>query len=142
MNDMTISGNALSARAGGRILLIMGVSLAVLGVIAYAVQISLRRLTAPWYMPVLATLGVVLVIMSVWERRTLWRALALIAVGLVAAGEWGMLFAFRLPPYTGPIVVGRPFPAFETSRADGTTFSQADLAGSRNNVFVFFRGRW
>jgi hypothetical protein len=142
MNDMTTSDHALSSRARGRILLILGMSLPVLGVIAYAVQISLKRLTAPWYVPVLATLGVVLVVFSLTKRRTFWRVLTLIAVGLVAAGEWGMLYAFRLPPYTGPIAVGRPFPPFETSRADGTTFSQSDLIGVQNNVLVFFRGRW
>jgi hypothetical protein len=126
----------------GRVLLLVGAGLPVLGVIAYAGQISLGRLTVPWYVPVLASLGVVLVGSSLWRRPSLWRVLALIAVAVVAAGEWGLLFAFRLPRYTGPIVAEGAFPEFETSSADGTKFSRSELVGSRNNVLVFFRGRW
>ena len=96
----------------------------------------------PWYMPALASLGVVLVLMSLLERRTVFRSFALLAVVLLAAAECAFLYAMRLPPYTGPIAVGRPFPAFETRRADGTPFTQRDLAGDQNNVLVFFRGRW
>jgi hypothetical protein len=129
-------------RGRGRLLLLLGLSLAVLGVGAFAVQMSLKRLMAPWYMPALALLGVILVVISLVERRTVWRALALFAVVLLAGAELAFLYAVRLPAYTGPIAVGRPFPAFETLRADGTSFSQRDLAGDRNNVLVFFRGRW
>jgi hypothetical protein len=129
-------------RGRGRLLLLLGLSLAVLGVGAFAVQMSLKRLMAPWYMPALALLGVILVVISLVERRTVWRALALFAVVLLAGAELAFMYAVRLPAYTGPIAVGRPFPAFETLRADGTSFSQRDLAGDRNNVLVFFRGRW
>jgi peroxiredoxin len=52
------------------------------------------------------------------------------------------LNAMRLPPYTGPIAVRRPFPAFDARLADGTPFTQDDLAGNRHAVLVFFRGRW
>jgi hypothetical protein len=93
-------------------------------------------------MPVLASLGVALVISSLVERRTIWRIVALTAVMLLAGAEWAILYAMRLPPYTGPITVGRPFPPFETSRMDGTPFAQSNLAGDQNNVVVFFRGRW
>ena len=142
MNHMISSDRTGPRSARGRVLLLAGAGLPILGIIAYAGQISLGRLTVPWYMPVLASLGVVLVVTSLWKRPTLWRVLALIAVALVAAGEWGLLFAFRLPRYTGPIVADAAFPGFETSRADGTRFSRSDLVGSRNNVLVFFRGRW
>jgi hypothetical protein len=131
-----------SQSARGRVLLLVGAGLPVLALIAYAVQIMVGRLTVPWYVPALASLGVVLVGSSLWKRPSLWRVLALIAVAVVAAGEWGLLFAFRLPRYTGPIVAERAFPGFETSRADGSVFSRSDLVGSRNNVLVFFRGRW
>jgi hypothetical protein len=129
-------------RGRGRLLLLLGLSLAVLGVGAFAVQMSLKRLMAPWYMPALALLGVILVVISLVERRTVWRALALFAVVLLAGAELAFLYAVRLPAYTGPIAVGRPFPAFATLRSDGSTFTQRDLAGDRNNVLVFFRGRW
>jgi hypothetical protein len=93
-------------------------------------------------MPALALLGVVLVVISLVEKRTVWRILGLLVVVLLTAAEIGMLSMLRLPVYSGPITVGRPFPAFESSRADGTPFAQADLAGGQNTVLVFFRGRW
>jgi len=139
---MSSSSSAALHRSRGRLFLLLGLGLAVLGVGAYVVQISLKRLMAPWYMPTIASLGVVLVVVSLLERRTVWRACALLAVVLLAGAEWAILYAVRLPPYRGPIAVGRPFPAFKTTRADGTSFTQRDLAGDRNNVLVFFRGRW
>jgi hypothetical protein len=139
---MTSSSSDTPHRLRGRLLLLLGLGLGVLGVVAYVVQFSLARLMLPWYMPTLAALGVVLVVMSLWERRTVWRVLALLAVVLLTGAELALLYAMRLPPYTGPIEVGRPFPAFEARRADGTPLTHRDLAGDRNNVLVFFRGRW
>src|SRR5262245_12342318 len=139
---MTRSPIATPDRSRGRLPLLLGLGFAVLGVVAYVVQISLERLTFPWYMPALALLGVVLVVTSLWQRRTLGRVLALVAVVLLAGAELAALYAMRLPPYVGPIAVGRPFPAFETKRADGTPFTQDDLTGDRHHVLVFFRGRW
>jgi hypothetical protein len=106
------------------------------------VQISLQRLMLPWYMPALALLGVVLVVMSLWQRRTLWRVLALLAVVLLAGAELAVLYAMRLPPYLGPIAEGRPFPAFEAKQAEGTPFTENNLTGDQHQVLVFFRGRW
>jgi len=139
---MSISSSAAPHRFHGRLLLLLGLGLAVLGVVAYVVQFSFHRLTTPWYMPTLASLGVILVVVSLFERRTVWRLCALLAVVLLTGCELAFLYALRLPPYTGPITVGRPFPAFEARRADGTPFTQGNLAGDRNNVLVFFRGRW
>jgi hypothetical protein len=139
---MTASSTAAPYRLRGRVLLFLGLGLALVGVLAYVVQLSLQQLIAPWYMPVLATLGVVFIGASMLELRTIWRAIALVVVVLLAGAEWAFMYAVRLPRYTGPVVVGQPFPAFELSRADGTPFSQRDLAGDQNNVLVFFRGRW
>jgi hypothetical protein len=139
---VTTSSISAPRQFRGRLFLLLGLGLAVLGVVAYVAQIALERLIVPWYMPVLASLGVVLVIISLVERRTIWRILALMLVVLLAGAEWAMIYALRLPSYTGPIAVGRPFPAFETTRADGTAFAQSNLAGDQNNVLVFFRGRW
>jgi FtsH-binding integral membrane protein len=139
---MTSSSSAPRHRFNGRLFSFLGLALAVLGLVAYAVQISLQRLMAPWYAPALASLGVVLVVISLVERRTVWRVTALVAVVLLAAAECSFLYAVRLPPYTGPIAVGRPFPTFETTRADGTPFTERDLAGDQNTALVVFRGRW
>jgi hypothetical protein len=61
---------------------------------------------------------------------------------LLAGAEWAMMFAMRLPSYTGPIAAGRAFPAFATMRSDGTPFTHDNLKGDQNTVLVFFRGRW
>ena len=128
-------------RFPGRLFLWIGLALWALGVLAYVVQIATKTLKAPWYLPALATLGVLFVVVSLWQARTLWRVLALLLVVLFAGASWAVLLA-TLPPYAGPVLVGQPFPAFATLRADGAPFSQRDLRGEPNNVLVFFRGRW
>jgi hypothetical protein len=139
---MTISSTAAPRRFPGRLLLALGLGLAVLGPIAYAVQISMQRLMAPWYVPCSATLGAILLIVSLWQKRTVWRILALLLVALLASAEWTFLLGTRLPAYAGPVVEGQPFPAFTTARSDGSPFTRADLEGDHNEVLVFFRGRW
>jgi hypothetical protein len=122
--------------------MLAGLGLGALGVAAFAIQLSLGRLMLPWYMPAAALLGAACVAASLRERRTAWRAVALVVVMLLASLECMALYAMRLPPYRGPIAVGRPFPAFEARRADGTPFTQGDLIGDRHHAMVFFRGRW
>ena len=126
----------------GRLLMLLGLGLAALGIAAYVGQLWLQRLAVPWYMPALALIGAALVAASLWERRTIWRALALIVVVLLGIFEVMSLYAMRLPPYKGPVAVGRPFPAFEAKLSDGSPFTQANLAGDRDTALVFFRGRW
>jgi hypothetical protein len=126
----------------GRLLLALGLVVAAAGVAGYAVQIWTARLTAPWYLPCLGTLGLLCLVGSLWQARSIWRVLALILVLLLAAAEWAMLLGARQPPYAGPVAVGQPFPAFATARADGTPFTQRDLEGEQHSVLVFYRGRW
>jgi len=139
---MTDSSAAPPLRSRGRLLLLLGLGLAVLGRVAYVVQFHLQSLMMPWYMPIMGLLGLVLVAASLIEKRTVWRVLALLAVGLLSAAELAFLNAVRLPPYAGPIAEGRPFPAFETKKSDGTPFTQRDLVSDHSSVMVFFRGRW
>jgi hypothetical protein len=122
--------------------MLAGLAMPLLGIVAYVIQFSLRRLMLPWYMPAAALLGVALVVASLRKHRTVWRVLALVVVVLLAGFELLALNAMRLPPYTGPIAEGRPFPAFEARRADGTPFTQDDLIGDQHQALVFFRGRW
>jgi hypothetical protein len=139
---MTSAPDVAPDTPNGRILLFSGHGLAYVGVVAYMLQISSQRLMVPWYMPIMALLGAALVALSLWKKRTTWRALGFVVVVLLAGTEIAFLFAMRLPPYVGPISVGRPFPAFEAKRADGGPFIQNDLIGDRHEVLVFFRGRW
>ena len=139
---MTASSPAAPRRFPGRLSLALGLGLPVLGLVGYAVQIANQRLTAPWYLPLLASLGVVFLVLALWQARTVWRVLALLLVLLLAGAGWAFLLALRLPAYTGPVAAGQPFPAFTTTRADGTPFTQRDLEGDQDNMLVFFRGRW
>jgi hypothetical protein len=122
--------------------MLLGLGLAVLGIAAYVLQLRLQRLSVPWYMPAAALLGAALIAASLWEKRTVWRILALVVVLLLGGFEVMALNSLRLPRYTGPVAVGKPFPAFEAKLADGSSFTQSSLAGDRDTVMVFFRGRW
>jgi hypothetical protein len=126
----------------GRLYLALGLLLSAAGLAAYFAQLSAHRLAAPWYLPVSATLGVIFVATSLWQARTILRILCLLLALLFAGAEWAFLLTTRQPAYSGPVTVGRPFPAFATSKADGTPFTKTDLEGQQNNVLVFFRGRW
>ena len=126
----------------GRLFLLLGLALPFGGIVAYMLQFLAHRLMAPWYVPCLAVLGLLFIAVSLWQARSAWRVLALLLVLLLTCAECALLLAMRLPAYTGPVAVDRPFPVFATLRADGTTFTQADLQGEQDNVMVFFRGRW
>jgi hypothetical protein len=140
--DMAGSEGKAPDRTRGRFALLAGFGLAILGIFAFVAQLGRQRLTIPWYMPALAALGVILAVVSLRERRTVGRIIGLSALLLLTGAELALLYAMRLPPYTGPIAVGQAFPAFEAKLADGTLFTQRDLRGEQNNVLVFFRGRW
>jgi hypothetical protein len=140
--DASTTPAAARRRRPGRATFFAGVVLVLVGIAGYAVQLAMQRLTTPWYMPVLGLLGVILVARSAWQARSLPRMLTLALVLAVAGAEWTFLLAARLPPYTGPVKVGKPMPAFATTTAGGGPFTQHDLKGDENNVLVFFRGRW
>jgi hypothetical protein len=130
-------------KSGGRLLLWVGLLAAPLGIAAYVLQMKAAVLTTPWYAPALATLGTVLVLVALLRRPTVWRAGALLLVGLLTAGEWWFLLgASRLPTYAGPVAVDRPFPEFAAALADGTPFTHDNLKGDQDTVLVFFRGHW
>ena len=130
-------------RSPGRLYLWLGLALGLLGPAFYAVQLQAHRLTTPWYMPILGSVAVAAVLFALWRTRSIWRFLALALLVLFAAGEWFLLLSMsKLPPYTGPVAVGQPFPAFSTTLADGSTFDDSSLKGNQATVLVFFRGRW
>jgi 4-amino-4-deoxy-L-arabinose transferase-like glycosyltransferase len=127
----------------GRLFLVLGLGLAVLGFVGYALQLMvLHNLKLPVYLPVAATLGLLCVLAALWRRRTVGRVLALLVVVLLAAGSWAVVLGEPLPAYTGPVAVGKPFPEFATVQADGSPFLRQNLVGDQDNVLVFFRGRW
>src|SRR5204863_7500966 len=94
----------------------------------------LKRAGVPWYSPGLATLGAVLLVVALAQRRSIPRVIALLLITAFAGFQWIFLLSFtRLPAYDGPARAGKPIPAFSTTGADGTTFTDADLRdGSRH----------
>jgi len=121
----------------------LGIGLVLLGPVLCVVQFWAKILRVPWYMPVLATAGVVLLLMAVLRRPTVWRIAALALTALLACGEWYSLVSLsKLPAYAGPVATGVPFPAFTTILADGSPFDQQSLRGEQDTAIVFFRGRW
>jgi len=124
-------------------LLLLGVFLALGGqllvmVLAFAAGI----LVSPWYAPILGTLGVALIILALVRARSVWRWTGVVIFTLLVSFQWYAVFSMRTPAYTGPVKDGEPFPAFATTLADGSAFTEADLQGDQGTVMVFFRGHW
>ena len=124
-------------------LFLVGVLLCVLGPALYVVQFRSSLLWMPWYVPVLSTLGVALMFVSVWRRRGVVRSLGLAVFSLMCGFEWFLaLVVFASPAYTGPAGPSRKLPEFAATLADGRPFTQRDLETGDPTVLVFFRGRW
>jgi hypothetical protein len=132
-----------SARSKGRVYLWMGIGLCLLGIAAVVAQYSLKLLIVPWYLPVLTTLAVFLLVWALATRFTVVRAVVLGLIAILAGLEWLYLgVAAKLPEYTGPAEVGKPIPAFQSTLANGRSFTQRNLQDGKPSVLVFFRGRW
>jgi len=122
----------------------VGVLLFFLGPAIYAVQLGLmKNLGLPWYLPTLASIGVLLMAASLWQRRGVLRSVGLVVFVLVCGLEWfGVLVGPKTPVYTGPAQIGRKLPTFATTLADGRAFTDKDLENGSPTALVFFRGRW
>jgi cytochrome oxidase Cu insertion factor (SCO1/SenC/PrrC family) len=114
-----------------------------LGPLLFVLQFQAKILRTPWYLPVLGKVAAAVVFAALFRKATATRVVLGLLFTLLAAFEWYMMLsALRLPAYAGPVTAGHPFPAFTSTRADGTPFTQDDLKGDGNTVLVFFRGRW
>ncbi len=131
-------------RSAGRRPFWWGITFSLLAVLLCVIQYAVAKvLKTPWYLPALTTVGVVLLFLSVTQRRSVTRILALVLVLLLAGFEWFMVaWVSRLPEYTGPAQVDSKMPAFRTALADGRSFTDSDLADGTPTVMTFFRGRW
>ena len=139
MNDL----HKTTTRHPGRSLLFFGMFLAIAGpVLMMLLTFAAKILITPWYAPLLGTLGVALIVLALMRARSFWRWTAVVIFTLLVGFQWWALLAMRTPAYTGPVKDGQPFPAFATTLADGSAFTQADLKGDQNTVMVFFRGHW
>src|SRR5262245_38747538 len=105
---------ASPAPRSGRGLMWLGLACGFLGPFLYAAQLYAGRTDVPWYAPALATLGVLLAVVAIARRPTVWRGIALLLVAGLAGLQWWFLLSYtRLPPYTGPVAAGKEFPEFE-----------------------------
>jgi hypothetical protein len=142
MNDLNRT-SASTLQHPGRSLILLGELLAIAGpVLMIVLMFAAKILIAPWYSPLLGTLGVALIILALIRSRSIWRWTAVVIFTLLAGFQWWALLAMRTPAYTGPVKDGQSFPAFTTTLADGSAFTQDDLKGGQNTVMVFFRGHW
>src|SRR5262249_38607275 len=120
-----------------------GVVLLLLGPLLYILQFMQKQLVVPWYAPILGTLGVLLMLLSVWRRPGVLRIAGLFLFVLFCGFEWYFVaVASKLPAYAGPAQANRKIPSFATSLANGTTFTDKDLQNGTPTVLTFFRGRW
>jgi hypothetical protein len=127
----------------GKLMLFLGMLVAVTGVGIYVFQLRAKDLSTPWYMPILATVGLALVLAALVRSRTVWRWIATVVFALFAGVQWLMLLVLlATPAYTGPAKAGEAFPTFVATTADGSTFTQENLKGDSNTILLFFRGRW
>src|SRR6516164_268923 len=124
----SLSASPPIARSRGRLWLWLGVGLFLLGFVLYFVQaFQFKHLVTPWYMPILFTMGVLLALVSVRQRPTWTRAIALLVLALLCAAEWYFILAMsRLPEYKGPVQVDNKIPEFTTTFADGSSFTDKD----------------
>jgi hypothetical protein len=129
-------------RASGRLFLGLGILLVLLGPIVFVIEVQAKHLSNPWYAPILATVGIALVVLAVWRRPNVWRITALLLFGLLTAGQWFTVLVSKLPAYAGPVAVGTAMPTFNSTLADGSRFDQDSLRGEQNTVLLFFRGKW
>ena len=124
-------------------LFLLGVLLFVIGPAIYVVQLRMQNLGMPWYVPALATVGVLCMAVSVGQRRGVLRSVGLFLFVLLCGLEWNFtLSQSKAPPYAGPDRPGRKVSEFAAVFADGKAFSNNDLEDGRRTVLVFFRGRW
>ncbi len=123
---------------------VVGVTVFLLGLILNFVQFGLLEIVAtPWYVPIMMTLGVICMFISVLQRGGILRMVGILPFALMNAGVWYMLLImFATPPYSGLSTAGNPLPSFAAKLADGTPFSNADLTKGESSVMLFYRGHW
>jgi hypothetical protein len=137
------AASPLKQRSRGRAYFWAGIVVCLLGLVLASVQFGLKYLFVPWYSPMLATLGALLLLLSVVRRRSIIRVVVLILVTAFAGMQWYFLASMmKLPVYAGPAQPGKQLPLFRATLTDGRPFTEADFADGSRRVMTFFRGRW
>ncbi len=142
MQEVETKTPAVGAPPGRKPLFLAGAALFILGIGWYVVQFSLNQFVTPWYMPILGTAGVLLMILSAWQRRSVIRFVGVAIFVLVCGLEWFLVLGSRAPAYTGPAQTGRKLPSFTAMLAGGEPFTSDSFAQGKPSVLLFNRGRW
>ncbi len=143
MNESTTAPLESPPTPVGRGYLWLGIFLSLVGIPLMVGQLALRITITPWYIPVITTLGVLVVLFARIQWATLPRTLMLVALTAFAAFQWFLVVeAVRLPEYTGPAQAGKTIPDFQARLASGAPFTASDLQNGIPTALVFFRGRW
>jgi hypothetical protein len=132
-----------TGRSTGRAWFWAGIGVCLLGVALFFVQFSLKLMFVPWYVPALASVGALLLLVAVARRRSIVRIATLLLLAAFAGLQWHFLVVLmKLPSYDGPAQPDKPFPAFQSTLANGKPFTEEDLQDKSRRAMVFFRGRW
>ena len=127
----------------GRGLLLAGIALAVLAVASVFIQWQFGYTLVPWQLPIVTAVAALLALWSLATRFTIVRVIVLVLLAVLTGLEgFAIAVGGKLPEYTGPAQAGKRLPTFQTTLADGSSFTDADLQDGRRRVLTFFRGRW
>src|SRR5260370_21572891 len=131
-----------SAPARRRPYFLLGMSIFFLGMIIYAVQIATKHLVEPWHVPILGTIGVLLMVVSVVQRPGILRIIGLLLFVVMAGMEWFMLLGSNLAPYAGPAKAGEKLPPFTATLADGSSFTNSKFQAGQPTALGFLLRQW
>jgi hypothetical protein len=132
-----------NTRSRGRWYFWLGIGLCLLGPVLNMILMQMGYLGLPWYALALSTIGVGLLLVAVIQRAGIARIVFLTLFGLFCGFQWYLVvFMSKLPAYEGPARAGDKLPAFTTTLADGSSFTQKNLESGQPTALVFFRGRW
>jgi len=126
-------------------LFLRGFWLMVAGLAIYMFQLFVQKalFVTPWYVPVLTSMGVLLMAISAWRRPGLLRIAGVFVFAALCGFEWFFLLSgSKVPAYTGPAQTGTKIPSFHAVLANGSPFTHIDLEHGSPTVLLFFRGRW
>src|SRR5438093_9090561 len=86
-----LANSPVQERSAGRGYLWLGIGLSLLGVALVIAQFALHQMIVPWYMPALTTLGVLLLLGSLAQRRSITRIVILVLIVGLAGFQWYFL---------------------------------------------------
>jgi hypothetical protein len=124
-------------------LFLVGFLILIAGPVIYFVQFSQGQLITPWYLPILGTAGVLVMMLAYLRCHRVWCGILTLLFLAFCGLEWFFLLQVSLiPAYTGPAQPGATLPTFSATLADGKAFSNGDLESGKPSILLFFRGHW